>query len=254
MKEGSTVLGEPYRMKYTDRYGNLCERLVDRPDFISRYFNDSNTIDAHNHVRQSELGLEKKWPSKDPYFRLATTLVGMCVTDTWKLAYFHKIIDPNRAGFSEEKKTSIQRFAGSLAIQLISSASSLLSEYDVVENVRSIEIEATSSSMTSDLTKQHCSSIDTVDSLRPPLIDANNCIHRLVKLPKSEGGQKKYSLSRKCKMCWEKGVRHDVTYFCYDCGMSSSFCSPDGSKNKNRDCFLEHVRQIKRVLPKRKRE
>jgi len=67
---GTTYAGEPYSMKYTDPHGNLCESLVERPDCISRYFEDSNTIDTHNHVRQSELALEKKWHTKDPFFRL----------------------------------------------------------------------------------------------------------------------------------------------------------------------------------------
>ena len=251
-RAGTTVLGDPYRMKYTDRYGNLCERLVDRPDFISRYFKDSNKIDAHNHVRQYELGLEKKWPTRDPIFRLVTTIIGMNVTDTWKLAFHHRIIDPNRAAFGEDKKTSIQRFAEFLSIQLISCASSLLSEVDPIKNMRLIDV-VSESSLLSDLSKQQ-SSVDTVNSLRPPLMDANNCLHRLVKLPKKGGAdQKKDSLSRKCKLCWEKGVRHDVTYYCFDCGMNASFCSPD-LFNKDRDCFLDHVRQIKRILPKRKRE
>ena len=60
-KAGKTTPGEPYSMKYTDRFGNLCVRFVDRPDVISNFFSDSNTIDCHNQVRQSELGLEKKW-------------------------------------------------------------------------------------------------------------------------------------------------------------------------------------------------
>ena len=59
-------------------------------------------------------------------------------------------------------------------------------------------------------------------------------------------------MTRKCKICWEKGKRHDVKYYCRDCGIDHNYCSPD-SFNKDRDCFLEHVRQVKRRLPKRKR-
>ena len=33
-------------------------------------------IDVHNQKRQSNLKLEKRWLTKDPYFRLFTTLVG----------------------------------------------------------------------------------------------------------------------------------------------------------------------------------
>jgi hypothetical protein len=45
---GSTTPGKPYEMKYTDDHGNVCVRLVERPDIISKFFLDSNTIDKHN--------------------------------------------------------------------------------------------------------------------------------------------------------------------------------------------------------------
>ena len=248
-RAGKTTAGDPYRMKYTDRYGNLCEREVERPDFISKYFNDSNKIDAHNQVRQSELALEKKWPTKDPFFRLASTFIGMCVTDCWKLAFHHKLIDSNRAAFSDDKKTTIQRFAGYLSLQLISCASTLLSESDPIDNIRCVEISSnTDSSLLSDMTKNV--SNETVDSIRT-LADASKTTHRLCKPPKRDtDGQKKYSMTRNCKMYLENGDRHQVTYYCYDCGMTASYCSPD-SFNKERDCFAKHVRLVKKDIPKR---
>jgi len=124
---GSCLHGIPYDMKYTDPYGNLCIRNVDRPDFISRFFADSNTIDSHNHVRQSELGLEKKWHTKDPYFSLNTSLIGMCVADAWKLPTLHRIIN-NKKDSNEDQRMGIKKFAGSLALQLLNCASSLLSD------------------------------------------------------------------------------------------------------------------------------
>ena len=56
---GSTTPGEPYEMKFTDTYGNIHVRDVDRPDVISCFFKDSNCVDKHNQARQFELGLEK---------------------------------------------------------------------------------------------------------------------------------------------------------------------------------------------------
>jgi hypothetical protein len=41
---GRTTPGEAYRMQYTDGYGNVMTRLVEGPDVISRFFNDSNTM------------------------------------------------------------------------------------------------------------------------------------------------------------------------------------------------------------------
>jgi hypothetical protein len=52
---GSTKKGNPYNMKYTDDWGNIHIREVDRPDAISKFFESSNMIDKHNHLRQSEL-------------------------------------------------------------------------------------------------------------------------------------------------------------------------------------------------------
>jgi hypothetical protein len=45
---GSTTLGKPYKMKYTDDHRNVCVRFVECPDIISKFFLDSNTIDRHN--------------------------------------------------------------------------------------------------------------------------------------------------------------------------------------------------------------
>jgi hypothetical protein len=58
---GSTHAGTPYTMKYTDGYGNVCSRLVERPEIISNFFAHSNAIDTHNQLRQANLALEKKW-------------------------------------------------------------------------------------------------------------------------------------------------------------------------------------------------
>jgi hypothetical protein len=38
---GRTDAGDPYEMKYTDTYGNVCNRSVDHPDVISKFFQSS---------------------------------------------------------------------------------------------------------------------------------------------------------------------------------------------------------------------
>ena len=73
---GSTRAGEPYEMKFTDDFGNVVAREVERPEILSEFFKYSNKIDVHNQKRQSNLKLEKRWLTKDSYFRLFTTLVG----------------------------------------------------------------------------------------------------------------------------------------------------------------------------------
>jgi len=85
--------GDPYQMKYADVSGNVQIRNVDRPEMISNFFSHSNIIDNHNYLRQALLALEKKWVKQKAYFRIATTVIGINVVDTYLLMRHHKIID-----------------------------------------------------------------------------------------------------------------------------------------------------------------
>jgi hypothetical protein len=62
---GSTAEGLPYQMKYTDDYGNVHERQMERPDVISKFYASSNVIDCHNQLHQDLLALEEKWVTHD---------------------------------------------------------------------------------------------------------------------------------------------------------------------------------------------
>jgi hypothetical protein len=59
---GCSKLGDPYHMKYSDTYENICTWYVDHPQVISKYFAGSSVIDTH------------KWVTQTPWLRLATTL------------------------------------------------------------------------------------------------------------------------------------------------------------------------------------
>jgi hypothetical protein len=48
-----------------------------------------STVGNHNQSREHELAMEEAWLTQDCWFRLATTLAGICVTDCWKLVKFH---------------------------------------------------------------------------------------------------------------------------------------------------------------------
>jgi hypothetical protein len=121
---GDSGPGDPYEMKYTDTYGNICTRYVDCPQVISKFFASSNVIEPHNQLRQDLLQLEKKWLTKNPFFRLATTLTGINVTDTYLLANYHKVINPSNDP-TLRQKILIRRFAGMLALQLINNSKHL---------------------------------------------------------------------------------------------------------------------------------
>ena len=86
---GSIKPGEPYVAKWKDQYLNTVSKLVPRPDVIAKYFKSSNKIDVHNQSRQHDLGLEKAWVTRCGYFRLNTTILGICAVDAWKTYRHH---------------------------------------------------------------------------------------------------------------------------------------------------------------------
>jgi len=86
---GSTRPGKPYECRYPDKYGNTKVRRVVRPALISKYFEVSDIIDSNNHARQYLLRLEKLWKTKNPWFRFNTTMLGISVTDNWRLVQHH---------------------------------------------------------------------------------------------------------------------------------------------------------------------
>ena len=81
--------------------------------------------------------------------------------------------------------------------------------------------------------------------------DANGLVHYLVKyeVTTDPSGQKRTKMW-KCKIFLEQGKRRDVGQYCFTCGESTSCCIA-----KERDCFGEHIKQIKsiaRVLTKKR--
>ena len=78
---GSTRKGKLYEMKFADSHSNVHMRLVDWPSVISEFFEVSNIVDKHNQACQYKLALEKKWETRDPYFRLVTSVISVTVTD-----------------------------------------------------------------------------------------------------------------------------------------------------------------------------
>jgi hypothetical protein len=103
----STIPGSPYKAKYPDQYGNVRERLVERPEAVGAYFDRSNAIDNHNHLRQHLLGLEKYWKTPNPWARNCFSIVGMTAIDCM-LALRHRL-----PGLYE--KLTVEEFADRLA-------------------------------------------------------------------------------------------------------------------------------------------
>jgi len=70
-----------YEAKWKDENLNTRVRKVDRPHVAYLYCSKPNTIDLLNQARQFELRLEKHWITHDGFFRIVTTLFGVCIGD-----------------------------------------------------------------------------------------------------------------------------------------------------------------------------
>jgi hypothetical protein len=85
---GLTLPGVPYVARFNDSYGNVVHCDIPQPQVIAEYFGKSNIIDAHNHNHQHELGLEELWVTKDCWFCLDTTFIGITLMDCLKAFHY----------------------------------------------------------------------------------------------------------------------------------------------------------------------
>jgi hypothetical protein len=178
---GSTRPGKEYEMKYTDDHGNVCVHLVEHPDIISNFFEDSNSIDKHNQSRQFDLVLEKTWLTEDPFFRLAITLIGMNVVDTWKLADNHKLL--NAPGTKEEAKVTIKNLPECCVINLLLTPSHLFPPLHS-RLLAEINLGPTNTPSTQEISE--LTTTDNKENLHVPirtLKDNNGLLHHLSPVP-----------------------------------------------------------------------
>ena len=230
---GSTLKGTPYEMKFTDSHGNVHVRLVDRPSVISQFFESSNCVDKHNQARQYELALEKKWDTRDPYFRLATTLVGINVVDSWKLAFHHTLFSRLQMKHNTEQHVTVNVFAGILTKQLLRKAKNLMksmatsTSHDIA-NVINSEMQE----QVSELSQSYASADMALNRISNK---TNVCYYPMV--ANKQG--KNYRKSRRCATC----NKLTVTY----CGCcDKSYCYPVGGKKHTRTCLNDHFEEIKK--------
>ena len=79
---GSTAKSRnSYRSHFENEYGQVDFKELPRPKLAEFLFEYLPLIDEHNRMRQDRLALEKCWPTKNCWFRLIVTLVGMSVVD-----------------------------------------------------------------------------------------------------------------------------------------------------------------------------
>jgi hypothetical protein len=80
---------ESYASNFEDEYGNTCSKLIQRPEIVDFIYRFLPVNDNHNKSRQHLLKPEKKWPTKDCWFRLFTSLLGFAVVDLYRIYRFH---------------------------------------------------------------------------------------------------------------------------------------------------------------------
>jgi hypothetical protein len=79
---GKTTPHETKHMShYEDDFGNVVHNEINRPAICHFLCEHLPLIDEHNEQRQNLLNLERCWCTKDPWMRLLTTTLGMCVVD-----------------------------------------------------------------------------------------------------------------------------------------------------------------------------
>jgi hypothetical protein len=79
------IYGTIRKDDFEDDYGNVGCKEIQRPIIAHLLYNYLPLIDEHNKQHQGILGLERKWPTRQCWFRLLTTLVGMSVVDMHRI-------------------------------------------------------------------------------------------------------------------------------------------------------------------------
>ncbi|MGL5936847.1 MAG: hypothetical protein ACRCZI_14630, partial [Cetobacterium sp.] len=105
---------QKYQSLYEDEWGNTQVREINRPNICHFLYIYLPLIDEHNKQRQSLLGLEKRWLTKDVWFRLLTTLLGMCCVDMHRIYRYYEIKEMGKT-YEEVDSLRIIEFSDSLA-------------------------------------------------------------------------------------------------------------------------------------------
>ena len=245
---GMTKLGDPYNAKFPDQYGNVKVREVDRPAIVSTYFQVSNKVDRHNHVRQYLLKLEKLWVTENPWFRIVTTIIGMTVVDAWLLVN-------HQSKNTDLKKFGIVDFADSMAYDLIHNKANkgvgstfIPSIIPIGDEGTGSEVQGTTMSPMSETTATTNNSADSFESYGLTLSQIL-LGHQLVDSGKFDPEGRAYRrrcftpgcLKRSGKLCNHRACR-DYKYTFHDRQMTGKFFCPN--------CHEKHKMEVASFLTK----
>ena len=247
---GSTKPGIPYEAKWTDKNGTTASRNIARPRILSEYFAYSNQIDKFNHVRKSELAIEKYVGPTCGYLRLFQTYLGITITDAWKI-YRHSLGDK-----CENKSISIHSFANIICKLFLSNKFRRHENRKLPKQTnRQIDTGTTSSrrelgmnvlDVPDEIIPSSTRPLSSLGSSGPPngLVCIGNgkyvpssfephhkhstCILTTQYVNVEKGSfSDKWRKRKKCRECWK-----NTRWMCSACGFA--LCSPDNT------CFTTH--------------
>jgi hypothetical protein len=241
------LLGEPYRARFADDFENLLSRPVDHPEIISTYFKKSNEVDKHNQACQFELRLKKHWRTQNAWFRLVTTIIGICVTDAWK-GYRHAFHLSKR-----DEELPVHDFADRLAYELIhnnfpkddsstvAKALSPLMKPPVRRSPRRHKLgvrfvpDVSDTTDVSPLTSTFTSSTKAKEAQAEALWVQVMQLHKHIQQQTTESSGCK--LKRHCDFCKNK-----TGWYCSTCNV---YCCPEMKGGKEpRYCYKQHILEV----------
>jgi len=98
-----------YLSHFEDNYGNVAYKEIDRPHIAHFLYDYLPLIDEHNKQRQSLLNLERCWLTKNCWFRLLTTIIGMSVVDMHRWDRNHRYT--HTQGSLDDDSIKIRKFS-----------------------------------------------------------------------------------------------------------------------------------------------
>ena len=226
---------------------------------VSYFFSVANANDIINQQRQGYLQLEKKWKTKNAYFRLETTKIGMCVVDSFNLGLFHGIFslrmfngigdnhvvgdgdDPTRT--NDLNISSVKRYGGILCRQLLN-LSKIVKGGSIVNKHRlltrgGMKRKSPPVSSSKAINGLNDKTAEEVQEIFFEKIDVNGLVHQIVNNP-HKGKQSRGKVYTKAIVCSECGKRQ--AYMCLQCNTGICF---DKTALDGGICFRNHIRKVK---------
>lgn len=215
---------ELYVTNFEDDFGNITFKEIQRPWISYFLYNYLPLIDEHNKMRQDVLGLENSWPTKDCWFRLVTTMVGMSVVD------FHRY-------YLWKTNTRVGEQAAENQLQLKRFTNVLCAHLKTIERNKTRRIPTVKG-------LQQRGETD----LWIPIVDEGHAYKRLSESDRVRGRLSGKRKEKNCFICRkylkENGTTQyrTTTWQCKDCGMP--LCKIDRQMDVGRQsicsCMQEH--------------